>query len=85
MLYDLYSVDSWKYDGCWTDNAAYLHERGVFLSDDTTTRELLAFMRRNGWLSEDSKGRVMVNKDWDTIEICERSGRVVFRFVSNEQ
>lgn len=81
MFYDLYSVDSWNYDGCWTDNAAYLQEREIYLSDDTTVRQLLKFMRRNGWLSEYSKGRVTVNRNWSFIEVCERNGRVLYRFV----
>ena len=84
MLYDLYSVDSWKYDGCWTDNSAYCIECKVDLDDNMTTRQLLKFMRRKKWLSEYSKGRVKVNQEWDIIEICERNGRVVLRFISND-
>lgn len=57
----LLTIDAWRDpDGGWTWNAWYKLEAGIFLTDPTP-RKVLAFLRRAGYLTEASKGRVRVD------------------------
>lgn len=69
MLYELRSIDAWRTSGMWEWNASYFIEDGIYISFESTTRTLLKFLRRNGWLNDWSKGRVCVVDEGDLIEI----------------
>jgi len=79
--YTLLSIDAWRYDCGWTWNNMFTVEEDIYLSSDTSNRALLKFMRRNGWLSESSKGRVHIEDTGYDIEIQDRNtGMPVFAF-----
>jgi hypothetical protein len=85
MMYQLRSIDAWRCDGGWEWNNSFLIERGVYIADDTTPRELFKFMRRNGWLSDYSKGRVSMDDDGHIIEIQDRNNhQPLFAFVPED-
>jgi len=80
-IYTLLSIDAWRYDGCWQWNNWFRIEADIYLDPETTNRELLAFMRRNKWLSEASKGRVSIEDDGYNIVICDRNtGKPLYAF-----
>lgn len=66
------SIDAWRDREGWTWNAWY--KRGEIAVDDIpkTNRGILAFMRKEGFLSDYSKGRVSVEDDQFNIVICDR-------------
>ena len=72
------SIDAWKNEG-WDWNT--WHKIGMVESDilDKSVRHILKFMRDEGYLSNDSKGKVSVEDDQYNLVICERSnGRPLF-------
>ncbi len=72
--YRLVSIDAWRdCDGGWTWNNWFTVEDGVYLGNDITARRLLKFMRQSGWLTDESKGRVRVDWEWDIIEIQDKN------------
>jgi hypothetical protein len=74
MMYRLQSIDAWRDDdNMWYWNNCFKIEDGVYIDSDTTTRQLLKFMRRNNWLTEHSKGRVQVEWMDGLIEIQDRN------------
>ena len=83
MMYKLVSIDAWRNEFGWYWNNMCSVEDKIYIEDDTTTRQLLKFMRRNNWLTDYSKGRVRV--DWDnfeSIEIQDRNtGRPLLAFL----
>lgn len=82
MMYQLRSIDAWRYDGNWEWNNSFLIEENIYLADDTTPRELFKFMRRNGWLTDYSKGRVLMSDNGDIIEIQDRNNyQPLFAFI----
>jgi hypothetical protein len=82
MMYQLRSIDAWRYDGNWEWNNSFLIEENIYLADDTTPRELFKFMRRNGWLTDYSKGRVFMSYNGDIIEIQDRNNyQPLFAFI----
>lgn len=73
----LLNIDAWRgLDGGWFWNNWYEIEDGIYLREDRLTpRKLLAFMRRAGWLTEKSKGRVYLDDlptDRVHITVCDR-------------
>ena len=74
-MYTLLSIDAWRYDGGWIWNAWYKIEEDIHLDADVTPRTLFSFMRRNGWLSYESKGRVAMEDDGHNLVILARSTR----------
>jgi len=82
MMYQLRSIDAWRNDGNWEWNNSFLIEENIYLADDTTPRELFKFMRRNGWLTDYSKGRVLMSDNGDIIEIQDRNNyQPLFAFI----
>jgi len=72
------SIDAWRDGPGWTWNQWY--RVGTI---DTTTlatlktdRQILAWMRREGYLSAKSAGRVCVEDDQYNLVICERGNRM---------
>lgn len=68
------SVDAWRYDGGWTWNQWWkVGEIDLAtLEGLDTNRKILAYMRREGYLSAESAGRVTVDDDQYNLVICER-------------
>lgn len=61
---ELVSIDAWReYEGGWTWNNAFRVESDIWLHESRlTSRKILAFLRRAGYLTEYSKGRVRVEE-----------------------
>ena len=71
-MYTLLSIDAWRYDEGWTWNQWFNIENDIYL-EDISPRKLFKFMRRNGWLSDESKGRVELEDDGYNIVIQDRN------------
>jgi hypothetical protein len=69
------TIDAWRdCEGGWTWNNWYeigQHE----LPDGISTRQLLRHARDEGYLTDYSKGRVMVDDDGYNLTICDRGTR----------
>ena len=64
MKYKLLSIDAWKDDCSWTWNAWYsLGFEAIIEDKDTTPRKVFALLRDEGYLSDESKGRVSLDDD----------------------
>lgn len=61
---DLVSIDAWREcEGGWIWNQSYLVESGIYLeSSRLTPRKIFAFLRRAGFLTPESKGRVRLEE-----------------------
>ncbi len=68
-MYRLLSIDAWRNEDGWTWNNWYTIEEDIYLGYPITNRKLLAFCRRNRWLSEESKGKLIVEDDGYNIVI----------------
>ena len=79
--YTLLSIDAWRDECGWYWNNKFLVEEDIVITPETTNRSLLKFMRRNGWLTEASKGRVRIEDTGYDIEIQDRNtGEPLFAF-----
>jgi hypothetical protein len=86
--FNVLSIDAWRYDGGWTWNAWYkvgkITERdlnALFARNgwQCQPRKLLAWMRKSGYLSAASAGRVSVEDDNTNIVVRYRNnGRPLF-------
>ena len=72
-MYTLLSIEAWRYDEGWTWNNWFKIEEDIYIEEPTNVRSLLKFMRRNGWLSDESKGRVELEDDGYNIVIQDRN------------
>ena len=80
-MYTLLSIDAWRDECGWTWNNMFTVEEDIYIADTLTNRSLLKFMRRNGWLTDYSKGRVRVEDTGYDIEIQDKNtGEPVFAF-----
>jgi hypothetical protein len=61
---DLVSIDAWREcEGGWTWNTSYRLEAGIWLEESRLTpRKILSFLRKAGYLTDASKGRVRVEE-----------------------
>lgn len=66
------SIDAWRYDGCWNWNAWYTVGTVPLATCDLTPRRLLAYLRKEGYLAEGSKGRVRVEDDGYNVVVLAR-------------
>ena len=84
--YNLVSIDSWRDDGAWYWNDTTRIEDDIIIHDDSTTpRKLFRFMRRNGWLTEYSKGRIRLDDAWPYLTIEDRgTGEQLLCLIANE-
>lgn len=78
--YKLVSIDAWADEGSWVWNNHFLVEEGIYIAEDSdllgNSRKLLKWMRDQGWLSEESKGKLAVDwSDLDVIEIVNKNTR----------
>ena len=69
MLYTLRAVDAWKENGNWIWNDSFILEQNVYLDSRCTSREILKALRKWGYLSKESKVRVVVRFEQGIIEI----------------
>lgn len=74
---ELRSIDAWREpEGGWSWNDSHLIEDGlVFGEDALTSRSILSALRKWGYLTHTSKGRVRVEHEWPIIEIQNRHTR----------
>jgi hypothetical protein len=80
--YALLNIDALHDGDGWYWNDLRYIERGIYIADDSkllsSNRALLKYMRDNlGVLSEYSKGRVSVEREYDNeiITVCDKSNR----------
>ena len=60
----LLSIEAWRYDDSWTWNQWYSLENGIYWNEsELTTRKILKALRKWGYLTEQSKGRLCVDDD----------------------
>ena len=79
--YTLLSIDAWRDPDGWTWNDMFKIEEDVYLDANTSNRALLKLMRRNGWLTDNSKGRIQVEDTGYDIEIQDRNtGEPIYAF-----
>lgn len=73
MEYNVLSIDAWgEPDGGWTWNQWY-NAGTIDLDSLDSTRKVLKQMREQGFLSDESKGRVEIDDDQYNLVICDRS------------
>ena len=62
----LLSIDAWRDECGWQWNDMFKVERDIYIAHDSrlldNTRLMLAWMRQQGWLTEQSKGKLTI--DW---------------------
>lgn len=85
--FELRSIDAWREPGgCWTWNDSFKLEEGICLTEKgMTSRYILKMLRRDGRLTNHSKGRVRVYDDQDgVIEIQDKgTGRPLLALILN--
>lgn len=69
------SIDAWRDFDSWTWNNWFNLEI-VELDDKITNRGILKFMRSEGYLNDNSKGKVLVVDDGYNIEIQDASNKM---------
>jgi hypothetical protein len=75
-MFTLLSIEAWadKEQG-WQWNNWFRIEENIFIENETSNRKLLSFFRQNGWLGNNSKGKVTVENDGYNIVILDRKTR----------
>ena len=86
---ELRSIDAWRGgEGGWEWNDSYVLEDEVVFCGEAalTPRSILSFLRRIGYLSSNSKGRVRVVNEWPLIEIQNHNtGEPLLALLFNER
>ena len=68
--FNLLSIDAWRYDHSWSWNQWYTLENDiVFAESELTPRKVLAALRKWGYLTEESKGKLSLVDDGYNIVI----------------
>lgn len=67
--YELRTIDAWRDGKLWVWNDSTVLERDIMIAEDATTRQILAMLRRGGFLSQYSAGKVRLQDDWPTLEV----------------
>jgi hypothetical protein len=71
---ELLSIDAWRDDMGWTWNAWYSLEKDIYIAEtETTPRKVFAMLRKWGFLSNESKGRVQLDDDGYNLVIEDRN------------
>lgn len=61
---DLISIDAWRDCETWTWNQWHTVEKDIYFAEsELTPRKILAFLRKSGFLTDHSKGRLRVEDD----------------------
>jgi hypothetical protein len=71
----LLSIDAWRDDGGWTWNNWFNIEDGIYFQKEvlSSARQLLAYCRKSGWLTEQSKGRCAIEDDGYNVVIIDKN------------
>ena len=70
----LLSIDAWRYNYDWTWNAWHKLEDDIFIMEsETTPRKILAMLRKWGFLTDASKGRLSIDDDGYNIVIHDKN------------
>lgn len=76
--FKILSIDAWRYDDGWTWNN-WFHVGSIDATDCDNTRKLLKKLRDEGFLSDYSKGKVVVSDDQFNLVISDRyNGKPLF-------
>jgi hypothetical protein len=72
--FDLLSIDAWREcEGGWTWNAWYNLEKDIYFAEsELTPRKVLKALRKWGFLSDESKGKVSLDDDGYNIVIQDK-------------
>jgi len=72
---ELRGIDAWRNeDGLWTWDNSWLIEEGIFmLEDQLTSRKIAQHLRKMGYLTAHSKGRIRVVDEWPLYEIQDKN------------
>lgn len=81
MLYTLRAIDAWKEDGNWIWNDSFILEENVYLDSCCTSRGILKALREWGYLTKQSKGRVVVRFEQGIIEIQTKNCCPILAFI----
>ena len=79
---NILSIDAWRENNSWNWNNWFLI--GTISEDEFTeisksNRKLLKYMRNEGYLSDQSKGKISIEDDQYNIVFCDkRSGRPLY-------
>jgi len=69
------SIDAWRYDNSWSWN--FWSRSGTIDKEDfeklKTNRDFINFFRNEGYISNESKGKVSIEDDGYNIVVCKRS------------
>jgi hypothetical protein len=71
--FKLLSIDAWRDECGWTWNNWFELEDGIYFADShISTRRILRALRRWGYLSDESKGKVTIDDDGYNLVIQNR-------------
>ena len=71
---ELRSIDAVRHDGVWVWNESFLLESDIYWHEEVLTpRRILRQLRKWGYLTESSKGKLRVVDEGDLIEIQEKN------------
>jgi hypothetical protein len=81
MNYELRSIEAWREpEEGWYWNQSFHCEKVEFA--DPTPRKVLQWLRENEYLTETSKGKVLVEDHGDVIEIIKKNtGEPIYAFL----
>ncbi len=73
--YTLYNYfDVWNYDGEWVVNNQCIEAEDIYISDDSTDKEICTYLKDAGYLTTNDMRRLYVDDEGDAITIYERKG-----------
>ena len=74
IKFDLLSIDAWRDCEGWSWNQWFTVETGIYFEErELTPRKILAALRKWGFLTEESKGRLAINDDQYNIVIEDKN------------
>ena len=84
---ELRSIDAVRYDGVWVWNESFLLEGDIYWHEEgLTPRRILRQLRKWGYLTESSKGKLRVVDEGDLIEIQDKNtGRPIMALLLLEK
>ena len=73
--YELRSIDAYRDESSWTWNDSTVLERDIIIVEGATTRQILAMLRRSGFLGAHTVGKVRLQDDWPILEVQNKNTR----------
>ena len=81
--YNVLSIDAWRDNEGWSWNQWF--DAGTIELDNLNNRHVLAAMREQGYLADNSKGKVSIDDDQYNLVICSRNtNEPIFAIVYGE-